>query len=186
MEDQQIIQLYFERNEQAVAETKQKYGPYCHSLAFAILNNDADAEEAVNDTWLRAWNSIPPQRPGVLKLFLAKITRNLAFNTRRNQSAQKRGGGEVDLALEELKDCVPAREGVQDALEGKELAREIQKFLQTQSQRDRSIFLRRYFGVESIGSVAHRFGLTEANTRKILSRTREKLKNYLTKEGYTV
>lgn len=186
MEDQQIVQLYLERNEQAVAETKAKYGAYCHSLAAAILNNDADAEEAVNDTWLRAWNSIPPQQPAVLKLFLAKITRNLAFNARRNQSAQKRGGGEVDLALEELRDCVPAPGDVHDALAGQELARVIQDFLQTQIPRDRSIFVRRYFNVESIGTIADRFGLTEVNTRKILSRTRAKLKDYLTKEGYTV
>lgn len=186
MEDQQIIQLYFDRNEQAVAETKAKYGAYCHSLAYAILNNNADAEETVNDTWLRAWNAIPPQRPTVLKLFLAKITRNLALNTYRDQTARKRCGGEVNRALEELRDCVPAPGSVQDELDAKELGRVIQDFLQSQSPRDRRIFVRRYFNVESIGAIANHFDLTEVNTRKILSRIREKLKDYLNKEGYTV
>lgn len=186
MEDQRIIALYLERNEKAVEETGRKYGAYCHSLAYGILNSDPDAEEVVNDTWLRAWNSIPPQKPVVLKAFLAKITRNLALNRNRNQAAQKRGGGEVDLALEELKECVPSREGVQDALEGRELARVIQEFLMTQNRRDRSIFVRRYFSAEPMERIARRYSLTEVNVRKILSRIRAKLREYLTKEGYTV
>lgn len=186
MEDPIIIEMFRQRNEEALTQVKRKYGPYCHSLACGILGNHADAEEVVNDTWLRAWNSIPPQRPVVLKLFLAKITRNLALNRRRDQAAQKRGGGEVDLALEELSECVPAREGIPEAIEGRELAGMIQSFLLTQSPRDRSIFVRRYFCVEELGAIARRHGLTEANTRKILSRTRTKLKEYLNKEGYQV
>lgn len=186
MEDQKIIELYFARDERAVEATEEKYGAYCHSLAYAILGNDADAEEAVSDTWLRVWNSIPPQRPAVLKMFLAKITRNLALNTYRAQKTQKRGGREVELALEELGECIPAREGVQDALDARELGRVIQEFLLTQPRRHRSIFLSRYFQVEDITSIAIRHGVTEANARKILTRTRNKLKDYLTKEGYTV
>ena len=186
MEDQKIIDLYFARDEQAVVLTRQKYEKYCLSVAGAILNDPADAEEAVNDTWLRAWNSIPPQRPRVLKLFLAKITRNLALNTYRDQTAQKRGGGEVALALEELGECVPARSDVQDTLNARELARVIQKFLQTQPQRERTLFLQRYFSMAPIGTIADRHGITEANARKILTRTRNKLKDYLTKEGYAV
>lgn len=186
MEDKQIVQLYMDRDEHALTQTQSKYGAYCRSLAQGILNCDEDAEEVVNDTWLRVWNAIPPQQPVVLKAFLAKITRNLALNRRRDLAARKRGGGEVDLVLEELNECVPDRKGVQDALEGRELARVIQAFLLTQNRRDRSIFVRRYFSAEPIGSIAARYGLSEANTRKILSRIREKLKAYLMREGYTV
>lgn len=186
MEDQKIIDLYFARDEWALEMTKEKYGAYCHGLAYGILDNDADAEETVNDTWLRAWNAIPPQRPKVLKLFLAKITRNLALNTYRNRTAQKRGSGEVALALEELGECIPAQGDVQDALNARELSRVIQKFLQMQPRRERSMFLCRYFGIESLPAIAVRHGVTEGNARKILTRTRHKLKEYLIKEGYTV
>lgn len=186
MEDQKIIELYFDRDEQAVAQTQRKYGSYCLSVAEAILADRADAEETVNDTWLRAWNSIPPQRPVVLKLFLAKITRNLAFNTYRAQKTQKRGGREVELALEELGECIPAREGIQDALDARELGRVIQKFLETQPRRERSIFLCRYFSVEPVSAIAAHHGITESNARKILTRIRNKLKDYLVKEGYPV
>lgn len=186
MEDQKIIDLFFARDEQAITQTQLKYGRYCLSVADAILGDPKDAEEAVNDTWLRAWNSIPPQRPKVLKLFLAKITRNLALNAYRDRNAQKRGGGEVELALEELEACVPAKEGVQDALDARELGRVIQKFLETQPRRERSIFLLRYFSLEPISAIAVRHGVTEVNARKILIRTRSKLKEYLTKEGYAV
>lgn len=186
MEDSRIVQLYLNRDEEALRQTDLKYRGYCMSLAKRFLASQADAEEVVNDTWLRAWNSIPPQKPEVLRMFLAKITRNLAMNRYRDQRALKRGNGEIDLALEELNDCIPAYGNVQDALDGKELARVIQEFLLTQSGRDRSIFVRRYFLLESMAEIAERHHLTEVNTRKILSRTRSKLKDYLTKEGYTV
>lgn len=186
MEDSRIVQLYLDRNEEALRQTNLKYGDYCFGLAKRFLTNEADAEEVVNDTWLRAWNSIPPQKPAVLRMFLAKIARNLAANRYRDQRAQKRGGGEVDLALEEMSECIPARENVHDALDGKELARVIQAFLLTRSLRDRSIFVRRYFSLESPEEIARKHGLTEANVRKILSRTRSKLKDYLEKEGYSV
>lgn len=186
MEDGKIIELYFSREERAITETGNKYGAYCQRLAFGILNDEADAEEVVSDTWLQVWNSVPPQKPVVLKLYLAKITRNLALNRLRSRTTQKRGGGETALALEELKDCVPARGQVQDALEGKELARAIQAFLMTQSARDRGIFVRRYFSMELPGEIAAELGMTEANVRKILQRTRRKLKDYLSQEGYSV
>ena len=186
MEDQRIIELFLARDEQAIKELQQKYGNYCQTVAEAILADRADAEEAVNDTWLRVWNSVPPQRPQVLKLFLAKITRNLALNIYRNRKSQKRGGGEAALALEELGECIPAQGDVQDALNARELGRVIQKFLQTQPRRERSMFLCRYFGIESLPDIAVRHGVTEGNARKILTRTRHKLKEYLTKEGYTV
>ena len=186
MEDEQILDLYFARDERAVAETDRKYGGYCFHLADNILHNAQDAEETVSDTWLRAWNVIPPQRPGVLKLFLAKITRNLAFTRWRNANAQKRGGGEMELVLEELAGCIAAQESVDDRLKGRVLAETIRSFLNTLPERERNIFLRRYFFVEESVQIASRYGMKPAAVLRTLSRTRAKLKTYLQKEGYAV
>ena len=123
MNDEQILDLYFARDEQAVAETDRKYGGYCFTLANSILHSDQDAEETVSDTYLRAWNTIPPKRPGIFKMFLAKITRNLAFSRWRSMNAEKRGGGEMTLVLEELDDCIAAPGCVGDGMDAKELAK---------------------------------------------------------------
>ena len=133
MNDEEIIALYFARDEQALAQTDAKYGPYCFSLANAILPSREDAEEALNDTYLKAWQTMPPKKPAVLRLFLAKITRNLAFSRWRNLTAQKRGGGELPLVLEELEECIGTGEEVGAALEAKELTRSIGKLLDTLS-----------------------------------------------------
>lgn len=186
MEDEAIIALYFDRDEQAVQETDRKYGRYCFTLADAILHNDQDSEETVSDTYLEAWNAIPPKKPEVLKLFLAKITRNLAFTRWRSYTAQKRGGGEMELVLHELEDCIAAPGQVEDRLNGKELALTIRRFLDTLPQREQSIFLRRYFFVEESGVIAQRYGMKRDTVLRTLSRTREKLKAYLRKEGYGV
>ena len=178
MEDEQIIALYFARDEQAVVQTDKKYGPYCYTLANSILNSRQDAEETVSDTYLKAWHAIPPRKPAVLKMFLAKITRNLAFSRWRSLSAQKRGGGEMALVLEELGPCVAARGSVEDSLNGQEL--------DTLPAREQDIFLRRYFFVEESEAIARRYGMKPATVQRTLSRTREKLKNYLTREGYAV
>ena len=150
MEDSRILDLYFARNEQAIAETDRKYGAYCFSLAKAILDNAADAEEAVNDTYFKTWNVIPPNRPQVLKLFLAKITRNLSFSRWRNLSAQKRGRGEMAPVLEELDSCIPSPVMVEDTVTARELAETIRSFLDTIPPREQDIFLRRYFFVEKV------------------------------------
>ena len=186
MEDTKIIDLYFARDERAVAETADKYGAYCFSLANSILPNKQDAEEAVSDTYWKTWNSIPPHRPAVLKLFLAKITRNISFTRWRNLTAQKRGGGEMVLVLEELSECIAAPAGVEDALNGKELAKAIRSFLDTLPLREQDIFLRRYFFVEESELIAKRYGMKQATVLRSLSRTRSKLKQYLAKEGYCV
>lgn len=186
MDDSDIIALYFARDERALAETEGKYGGYCFSMAYSILKNYEDAQEAVSDTWLRVWNSIPPQTPKVLKLYIAKILRNLALNTYRDHTALKRGGGEIELVLEELNRCVPAPGNVGDRLACQELSGKIQVFLKTQSARDRSIFVRRYFDVEECAAIAQHFGLTEGNVHRILSRMRKKLKNHLNREGYDI
>lgn len=186
MEDEAIIKLYFARNERAVQETDKKYGRYCFTLADAILHNRQDSEETVSDTYLKAWNAIPPRKPTVLKLFLAKITRNLAFTRWRAYSAQKRGSGELNLVLEELDGCIAAPGQVEDHLNGTELAKTIRAFLDTLPEKEQNIFLRRYFFVEESDVIARRYGLKRATVLRTLSRTREKLKAYLIKEGYGV
>lgn len=186
MEDEAIIQLYFARDEQAVQETDRKYGRYCFTLADAILHNTQDSEETVSDTYLKTWNAIPPKKPEVLKLFLAKITRNLAFTRWRSYTAQKRGGGELNLVLDELGECIAAPGGVEDRLNGKELALTIRRFLDTIPEREQNIFLRRYFFVEESDMIARRYSMKRATVLRTLSRTREKLKAYLIKEGYGV
>ena len=186
MEDTKIIDLYFARDEHAVAETAEKYGGYCFSLANAILPNRQDAEEAVSDTYWKTWNSIPPNRPTVLKLFLAKITRNLSYSRWRNLTADKRGGGEMVLVLEELSECVASTGSVEDPLNGRELARNIRSFLDTLPPREQDIFLRRYFFVEDSETIARRYGMKRSAVLKSLSRTRARLKEHLIKEGYAV
>lgn len=186
MKDEEIVALYFARDEQAVARTDEKYGGYCFTLANRILCNESDAEETVSDTYMRAWQSIPPTKPKVLRLFLAKITRNLAFSRWRSESAQKRGGGEVPLVLEELEECIGSDADVSARLEAKELTRTIAAFLDTQSQKEQNVFLRRYFFVEDTGEIAQRYHMTPEAVLKSLSRTRKKLKAYLIQEGYAV
>ena len=186
MEDTKIIDLYFARDEQAIAETDKKYGRYCFALANSILSNVQDAEEAVSDTYLKTWKAIPPHRPVVFRLFLAKITRNLAFTRWRKLTADKRGGGEMELVLEELAGCVAAPGSVEDSINGKELAKTIRSFLDTLPAQEQDIFLRRYFFVEESEAIARRYGMKPATVLRTLSRIRAKLKNYLTQEGYAV
>lgn len=186
MNDEQILDLYFARDEQALVETDRKYGGYCFTMANSILHNDQDAEETVSDTYLKAWNAIPPKRPGIFKMFLAKITRNLAFTRFRGSAAAKRGGGELELVLEELEGCVAAPGAAEDSVNARELARAIRAFLNTLPAREQDIFLRRYFFVEESSVIAQRYGMKPATVLRTLSRTREKLKKFLTQEGYAI
>lgn len=186
MEDTKIIDLYFARDEQAVFETDQKYGRYCYTLANAILASPEDSEEVVDDTYLKIWEAIPPRRPAVFKMFLAKITRNLAFTRWRAASAEKRGGGEMTVVLEELEGCIPASGGTEEQWNLKELTLAIRRFLDTQKIREQDIFLRRYFFVEETELIAARYGMRPDAVRRSLSRTRMKLKKYLIQEGYVI
>lgn len=186
MNDNAIVALYFARDEQAVAETERKYGPYCFTVANAILENQSDSEETVSDTWLRAWNTMPPKKPDVLKLYLAKITRNLAFSRWRERTAEKRGGGQMELCLEELSQCLATLQTPEEALNGKELAAAIRRFLDTLPHREQDIFLRRYFFLEESATIADRYSMKSATVLRTLSRTREKLRRYLQKEGYVL
>lgn len=186
MNDEEIIALYFARDEQALRRTDEKYGPYCFALANRILNSPPDAEETVSDTYLKAWQSIPPTRPKMLRLFLAKITRNLAFSRWRSETAQKRGGGEMPLVLDELAECIGTGADVGAQLDAKELTRTIAAFLDTQPQREQNVFLRRYFFAEDCREIGRRYAMKPEAVLQSLSRTRKKLKKYLIQEGYAV
>ena len=184
MEDYKIIGLYWKKDETAIVETSNKYGAYCFAIADNILHNKEDSEECVNDTWLKTWNAIPPQRPTKLQMFLAKITRNLSFNRFHARTAEKRGGGEIFLVLDELAECLASETDVASEYEAKELGQCIRSFVRLLSERDGNIFVRRYFFTESISQIAKKYGLTENNVMVILSRTRKKLKTHLIKEGF--
>ena len=186
MADRRIIDLYWQRDENAVRETDAVYGAYCCAIARNILGSREDAEECVSDTWLQAWNSVPPQRPANLRLFLAKITRNLAFNKYKARTAYKRGGGEIAAVLDELEDCLADGTDTESAYFAKELEQGVGRFVRTLAERERCVFVRRYFFTEPVAEIAARYGLTEKNVMVILSRTRQKLKNYLKQEGYLV
>ena len=184
MEDGSIIELYWKRDESAIAETSQKYGAYCFSVADNILHSAEDSEECVNETWFRAWNAMPPHRPDRLKLFLAKITRNLSFDRFASKTAKKRGGGELTAVLEELGGCVGAADGAEAEVEAKELGRFISGFVSSLPERDGNVAIRRYFFAEPVADIAKRYRITENNVSVILSRIRKKLKSELEKEGY--
>ena len=184
MDEKEILHLYLNRDEQAVAETQRAYGGYCFAVAMNILGCIQDAEETVSDTMLQLWNSIPPQNPDNLKLFCARITRNFALSKWRRYSAKKRGGGQILVALEELGDCVSGHADPSVTMDKKELGCCISNFLSQQSERDRFVFLRRYFYMDSTTEIGKKCCLREANVLQILSRTRKRLKAHLIKEGY--
>lgn len=183
MKDAEIIELYWARDERAIRETQAMYGSYCYSIAWHILYDEGDADECVNDTWLRAWNSIPPGRPGRLALFLGTITRNLSLDRWKERRTMKRGGGEMALALDELAECIPDVHSTEDAVETAELERMINVFLRSLSERDCNIFLRRYWYMEEYSEIAKRFSLKPGTVKSSLFRTRNKLKGYLEREG---
>ena len=186
MEDSAIIDLYWAREERALQETDRKYGAYCHSIAANILKNREDAEECVSDTYLHAWNAMPPQRPTVLSAFLGRITRNLSFDRCRHNTAEKRGGGTLPACLDELSECIPAAESVEQTLAEQELAAVIDAFLRTLPERECMLFLRRYWFADSISDISHRFSMKENTVKSILRRTRERLRQYLLKESIAV
>ena len=186
LEDQKIIELYMARNGRAIQETSDKYGSYCYAISHRIVCDHEDAEECVNDTWLRTWDAIPPAYPIVFRQFLAKITRNLSFDRYRANQAKKRGNGEMDMVLDELEECIAGSGGPEAEYEAKALQACINEFINTLAERDGDIFLRRYYYVEATDAIAKRYGMKESNVLTILSRTRKKLKSHLIKEGYMV
>ncbi len=184
MEDSAIIQLYWDRDERAVSATAERYGGYCTAIALNILGSREDAEECVSDTFLRAWNSIPPHRPAVLSAFLGKITRNLSLNRYRRNTAAKRGGGEITLALDELAECVPGGTPPDRELEHRDLVRAIDEFLSRLRPVERAMFVCRYWYFDGIGDISARFAKSENSVSVSLHRTRLKLHDFLTKRGF--
>ena len=184
MDDKGIIDLYFDRSEKAISETAVKYGKYCFSIAFNILTDKEDSEESVNDTWLAAWNNIPPRVPAILSTFLGKITRNISLNRWKSLRAYKRGGGEVTLALEELEGCVSGGENPEAQLEQKELLRAVNRFLAGLPEMERKVFVCRYWYLDSVPHIAQKLGWTPSRVTSMLHRTRGKLRRQLDKEGF--
>ena len=184
MEDREIIQLYWDRNEQAIKATSDQYGHYCKAIARNILNYEEDVEECVNDTYLKAWNSMPTQWPAQLAAFLGKITRNLSFNRYKRQHAGKRGGGEISLVLDELADCVSSADNVEETVDRRELIRAIDTFVRSLSESRRRIFVCRYWYADSVKEIANDRGISQGTVSKILERRRKQLKAYLTERGF--
>ena len=173
MNDAGIIDLYWQRSERAIPETENAYGPYCHTVAYNLLRNAEDAEESVNDTWLAAWNAMPPERPNSLKAFLGRITRNISVTRLRRSGSQKRGGGEASLAIDELSECLPGGSDPARTTENRELPK-----------RERVIFLGRYFYALNAEEIAARLGMKTAAVKTSLYRTRKRLAQKLEEEGY--
>ena len=186
LEDERIISLYWERNEHAIMETVKKYGSYCGKIAKNILGNTEDAEECVSDTYMQAWNSIPPHRPKMLSAFLGRITRNLSYNKYKHSHAEKRGGGEISAVLEELSELVSGCDDVERIFEEKELISAINSFLGTLSPKKRGIFICRYWFSDGISQIAAQYGMKEGAVSMLLNRLRRKLHDYLTERGFTL
>lgn len=183
VEDAQIIELYIQRREQAIEETERRYGPYLRRIARNILHDEADSEECVNDAYLRVWNSIPPNRPTLLLSYLAKLTRRSAIDQFRVNNREKRVSSQLCTSLEELEEVLSAGDTVHQALEAQLLASAISAYLRTLPRRNRQIFVSRYYFADSIREIAQRSGVSEANAKVILHRTRTGLRAYLKQEG---
>ena len=182
MEDREIVQLYWDRDERAITESDVKYGPLCRSVALRILTVPEDSEECVSDTWLHSWNAIPPKRPDPLGPFLAKITRNLALDRWRRDHSAKRFAGETSLVLEELEDLVSGS-GTEEEVLRRELIRALNGFLENLRSEERDLFLGRYLAFETLESLAKRSGRSVSGVHKRLRMLREKLREHLQKEG---
>ena len=181
-EDEKIIELLFERSEQALRELDVKYGRVCRRLSLNIVNCPQDAEECVNDAYLGVWNAVPPARPSPLLTFLCKIVRNISLNAYWRNEAVKRGG-HYKIAMEEIEACTAASNTVEAEVDAKELAHIIEEFLETLSAENRVIFMRRYWFSDNYGEIAERVGLTEKNVSVRLTRIRQKMREYLIKRG---
>ena len=186
MDDKRIIELFNLRDETAISAVSEKYGAYCLAVANNILLNQWDSEECVNDTYIKAWNAIPPACPDSLRHFLAKITRRLAIDRYRFSVRSKRGGYETDAVFEELGEVLANDEDESDLEEREALRNSINRFLRELPTRERNLFIRRYFYVESVNAIAARCGMKPNHVSQILSRTRKKLKKYLVLEGFEI
>ena len=182
MEDARIVELYWERDEAAIAESSAKYGGYCYQIAFRILALREDAEECVSDAWHAAWNSIPPERPRSLRAFLGRITRNISISRWRREHAQKRFDG-MDVLLSELDECVPGPFDVERELESRALTELIERWLSTLDARERALFVRRYWYGEGVAELARECGCSPAQLTQRLYRLRQRLRKQIESEG---
>ena len=179
MDDRDIVSLYFERDEEAIAESQRTYGAYCHTVAMSILDNPSDAEECVNDTWVAAWGSIPPKKPAILRTYLGKLTRNIAINHLRKGKRQKRNA-EFVLSLHELSECIPAPDEEDDS----RLCDLLDEFLASAEPLDRKLFVGRHWYNRSVPVLAQGYGLSPNAVSIRLSRMRERLRTFLEERGY--
>lgn len=186
MDDNTIVELFFERNETALSELSRKYGAFFSGIAERILRNREDAEACVNDAYLGAWDTIPPARPNVLKAFVGKLVKCAAVNMLRAENAKKRGGGDFSYVLDEIADCVSGKDSAEDELEKKELINAINTFLKKCREFDRRAFVLRYWHCESVSEIARRLCSSESKVSVSLFRTRGKLREFLEKEGYAL
>lgn len=184
MEDQQIVALYWQRDQLAIEQTERKYGSYLKKVAYNILYDLEDCAESVNDTYMAAWNAMPPHRPQALCAFLSKLTRRISIDLLRKKQSAKRFGGEYDLSLEELKGCIPGGDDPEEAVNGRALVKSIESFLRQLPEKNRNVFIGRYFYMDPVKDVARYCGLTENYAKVLLHRTRTALREYLQKEGY--
>ena len=183
MEDSRIISLLFQRDERAISEIERKYGTFCYSIALNILTINADAEECVNDTYLQAWNTIPPQRPDKLGAWLGRVVRNIAINLWNKNHRQKRYAG-MEKLLNELEDCIPSPVTVEHKIEERELTQFLNTWLASLSDDDRILFVRRYWNGETVNGLAAEYRVPPGNMAKRMYRLRQNLKVKLEREGY--
>ena len=184
MDDKQIVELYFERSESAITETEKKYGRYCHYIAYRILENDEDAKEIVNDTYLKTWNTVPPNRPDPLKPYVGMISRQLSLDRYEEYHTQKRGG-QVAIVLDELNECIPDR-NTEDIGDSIALRDALNRFVGSLPEKTQRVFVRRYWYASPISEIAEDYSLKESYITVLLLRTRNKLKTFLEKEGFYI
>jgi len=184
MEDDRIVALYWERSETAIDETAQKYGSYCYAIAHGLLRVASDSEECVNDTYMAAWDCIPPHKPAKLSTFLGKLTRRLAVDRLRKQGTDKRGGGELPLVLDELSECVASSSTVETDIDRRLLIQALRTFIDTLSTAQRDVFFRRYWYAQSIEDIASAYRWSNEKVKSMLHRIRKKLQQHLQKEGF--
>lgn len=184
MNDEDIIRLYFDRDERAISETSARYGKYCYTIADNILHNHEDSEECVNDTYVKTWESIPPQRPGIFSAFLGRITRNLSLNRYKMNTAAKRGGNDMTVLLDEISEVVSGGDTPEDLLMEQALVSALNEFLRSLQPHQRQMLVRRYWYADGISSIARRMGTSENNVSATIRRLRISLREYLLERGF--
>ena len=186
MEDSSIVELYWQRDQEAISHTQQKYGPYLFKIAYNILSNMEDSQESVNDTYWKAWGAMPPHRPQILSTFLGKITRQTAIDRLRRRLSQKRAGAEYPLCVEELNQCCSSAPSPQELVECEELAQALSRFLEDLSPAARRLFVGRYYFMDPLHEVAAYCGMSQSRAKSLLYRTRQRLRQFLQEEGFQV